>query len=71
MHLYFCETALHAAVSRGHMDIAKLLLAFGNESLECKHHSGKTVLMDAVERNDIEMVNLLLENGANVTTKMW
>ena len=69
VHLYFCETALHAAVSRGHMDIVKLLLAFGNETLECKHHSGKTVLMDAVERNDIEMVNLLLENGANVTTK--
>ncbi len=66
VHLYFCETALHAAVSRGNMDIAKILLAFGNQSLECKHHSGKTVLMDAVVRNDIEMVDLLLEKGANV-----
>ena len=69
MHLYFCETALHAAVSRRHMVIVKQLLAFGNKSLECKHHSGKTVLMDAVERNDTEMVNLLLENGANITAK--
>ena len=69
VHLYFCETALHAAVSRRHMDIVKHLLAFGKESLECKHHSGKTVLMDAVERNDLEMVDLLLENGANITTK--
>ena len=68
VHLYFCETALHAAVSRQHIDIVKRLLAFGSESLECKHHSGKTVLMDAVERNDTEMVDLLLENGANVTT---
>jgi ankyrin repeat protein len=69
VHLHFCETALHAAVSRGYMDIVKILLLFGNESLECKHHSGKTVLMDAVERNDIEMVDLLLENGANVTAQ--
>ena len=69
VYLYFCETALHAAVSRRHMDIVKHLLVFGNESLECKHHSGKTVLMDAVERNDLEMVDLLLENGANIATK--
>ena len=69
VHLHFCETALHAAVSRGHMDIVKVLLEFGNESLECKHHSGKTVLMDAVERHDVEMVDLLLENGANATTQ--
>ena len=69
VHLYFCETALHAAVSRRYIDIVKILLAFGNETLECKHHSGKTVLMDAVERNDLEMVDLLLENGANVTTQ--
>ncbi len=67
VHLYFCETAIHAAVSRGNMDMVKLLLAFGNQSLECKHHSGKTVLMGAVERNDTEMVDLLLMNGANVT----
>ena len=67
VHLYFCETALHAAVSRGYMDIVKVLLTYGNETLECKHHSGKTVLMDAVEKNNIEMVELLLDNGANVT----
>ena len=69
VHLYFCETALHAAVSRGYIDIVKTLLAVGNETLECKHHSGKTVLMDAVERNDTEMVDLLLESGANVTAQ--
>ncbi len=69
VHLYFCETALHAAVSRGNMDMVKILLAFGNQSLECKHHSGKTVLMDAVARNNLEMVDLLLKNGANVTAQ--
>jgi ankyrin repeat protein len=69
VHLYFCETALHAAVSRGYMDIVKILLAFGNGALECKHHSGKTVLMDAVERADVKMMDLLLEHGANVTTQ--
>ena len=68
-HTYFCETALHAAVSRGLVDIVKILLAYGKESLECKHHSGKTVLMDAVQRNDTEMVDVLLRHGANVTTE--
>ena len=69
VHMYFCETALHAAVSRGYTDVVKMLLAFGNDSMECTHYSGKTVLMDAAERNDTEMVDILLENGANVTTQ--
>ena len=68
-HTYFCETALHAAVSRGLGDIVQILLAYGKESLECRHHSGKTVLMKAVERNDTEMVDMLLRLGANVTTE--
>ena len=68
IHAFFCETALHAAVSRGLIDIVKILLSFGKEAMECKHHSGKTVLMDAVERNDTVMVDLLLEHGANVTS---
>jgi ankyrin repeat protein len=68
-HMHFCETALHAAVSRGLNDIVKILLAYGEQSIECTHHSGKTVLMDAVERNDTEMVDLLLRHGANVTTE--
>jgi ankyrin repeat protein len=67
-HAFFCETALHVAVSRGLIDVVKILLNFGKESLECKHHSGKTVLMDAVERNNTEIVDLLLEHGANVTS---
>ena len=66
-HAFFCETALHAAVSRGLIDIVQQLLNFGKESLECKHYSGKTVLMDAVERNDTEMVDFLIKCGANIT----
>ena len=66
-HAFFCETALHAAVSRGLIDIVELLLNFGKESLECKHHSGKTVLMYAVESNNSEMVDLLKKYGANIT----
>ena len=66
-HLCFCETALYAAVSKGYTLIAQLLLKHGgNESLNCKHYSGKTPLMDAVERNDRGMVELLLTNGADV-----
>ena len=69
IHNMFCETALHASVSKRHINIAKLLLQFGNSAIECKHHSGKTPLMDAVERNDTEMTELLLQNGANVEEK--
>ena len=69
IHNMFCETALHAAVSKHYTHIVKLLLQFGNSTLECKHHSGKTALMDAVERNNTEMAELLLENGANVEEK--
>ena len=66
-HLCFCETALYAAVSRGYTPIVKLLLKYGdNESLNCKHYSGKIPLMDAVERNDKSMVKLLLTYGADV-----
>ena len=67
-HAFFCETALHAAVSRGLTNIVQLLLNFSTESLECKHHSGKTVLMDTVERNNTEMVGLLLKRRANTTS---
>ena len=66
-HAFFCETALHAAASRSLIDIVEVLLNFGKESLECKHHSGKTVLMDAVEKNNSEMVDLLMKYGANIT----
>ena len=69
IHRFFCETALHAAVSRRHLDIVKLLIKFGKPSLECKHRSGKTPLIDAVERNDTEMVELLLNQGANVNAE--
>ena len=69
IHNIFCETALHAAVSKHYTHIVKLLLQFGKSALECKHHSGKTPLMDAVERNDTEMAELLLKNGANVEEK--
>ncbi len=69
LHDMFCETALHAAVSKRHTNITKLLLQFGNSATECKHHSGKTPLMDAVERNDTGMTELLLQNGANVEEK--
>ena len=69
LHNMFCETVLHVAVSKRNIDIIKLLLQFGKSSLDCKHHSGKTALMDAVERNDTEIAEMLLKNGANVEEK--
>lgn len=69
IHNMFCETALHAAVSKHYIHIVELLLQFGKSALECKHYSGKTPLMDAAERNDTGMAELLLQNSANVEEK--
>ena len=69
LHYMFCETALHVAVAKRFTNMTKLLLQFGKSAINCKHHSGKTPLMDAVERNDTEMTELLLKSGANVEEK--
>ena len=62
----FCETALYAALSSDHLNVAKLLLSYGKASLECKDHSGQTPLLRAAEWNDTKMATLLLNEGANV-----
>ena len=66
LHHCFCETALHAAVSRGYLSIVDILLRSGNTTLECKHGSGRTPLMDAVQRNNTQIVERLLIEGANI-----
>lgn len=65
-HQCFCETALHAAVSRGYVNIVEILLRNDNITLECKHGSGRTPLMDAVQRNNTRIVERLLIEGANI-----
>ena len=46
--------------------MVKLILKYGNASINCKHGSGRTPLMEAVLRENTPMVELLLSAGADV-----
>ena len=65
-HHCFCETALHAAVSRDNIEMVTLILAYGNASVNCVHGSGWTPLMEAMWRKNSRMVELLVSAGADV-----
>ena len=56
-------TALHRAVETGRKDITKLLLQHGASINACS--SGEDALMIALRANNDEMVELLLDNGAD------
>ena len=65
-HHCFCETALHAAVSRDNLEMAALIFQYGNASVNCKHGSGRTPLMEAFLRKNTQMIKLLIKNGADI-----
>ena len=68
-HLCMCETALHAAVSRNNLEMAKLILQYGNTSVNCRHGSGRTALMEAFSQKNIQMVELLINAGADINAE--
>ena len=68
-HLCICETALYAAVSRNNSGIAKLILQYSNTSVNCRHGSGRTALMAAFSQKNIQMVELLINAGADVNAE--
>ncbi|CAB3983839.1 Ankyrin repeat domain-containing 50 [Paramuricea clavata] len=68
-HHCFCETALHAAVSRNNLEVAKLIVWYGNASVNCKHGSGQTPLMEAFSQKNTQMAELLISEGADINAK--
>ena len=64
-HLLLCQTALFVAVTMNHQSIVKILLAKSKEELNCSDFSGKFPIHEAVRRNNTEMVEILLQAGAD------
>ncbi|KAL6719858.1 superkiller [Lecanora helva] len=68
---WFGATPLQATVTFGHSAITRLLLEYHekgevNVHLDQRTGNGKTSLYDACQRNNSEIVSLLLDAGANV-----
>ncbi|MEM6721379.1 MAG: ankyrin repeat domain-containing protein [Bacteroidota bacterium] len=59
--------AFCVAISKGDFDTVKKMIEFG-ENVN-KESNGKTPLMYAARYNRTEIINLLLENGADVDSK--
>ena len=62
------ETVLHHAVAVQEGDIARLMLAAGAD-VNCRNRSNDTPLMTAVERGYDDMVQLLIEQGAELNIR--
>ncbi|UJR29788.1 hypothetical protein I4U23_017334 [Adineta vaga] len=59
-------TALHLATLNGHFNIVELLLNKGNASINEQNLNLQTALHLAVNRQDLQIVNFLCHNNANV-----
>ena len=60
-HLMFCETALHAAVSAGHVEVVRELISSPPTALTCRDYTGRTALHEAVRKNNSEIVKIILQ----------
>ena len=60
-YLIFCHSALHAAVAAGHKKVVTRLLSEKHNALNCHDYSGRTPLHEAVRKNDLTIVNILLD----------
>ncbi|KAF3074205.1 hypothetical protein CFAM422_003493 [Trichoderma lentiforme] len=56
---------LHAAVSKGHVEVVRLLLDMGKVDIDSKDDDGWTAYQLAAERENEDIVQLLLKKGAN------
>ena len=60
-HLIFCESALHAAVSAGHVEVVRELISWPPIALTCRDYTGRTALHEAVRKNNSEIVKIILK----------
>lgn len=60
--------ALHAAAAGKHKDIVKLLLEFGTPA-NAQQHGGWTALHAAAQHGDVEMAQVLVEGGAEISAR--
>ena len=68
-HLYLRETALHAAVGRGHHSVIKTLLSEDQTAIHCPNSAGRRPLHEAVQVNNYNTLKLLLATGANANVQ--
>ena len=62
-----CQSAPHLAVANSHVKIGKLILSRAPETVHCTDFSGRTALHEAVRQDNVEIVEVLIENGARVS----
>ena len=65
-YLIFCHSALHAAVAAGHKKVVTRLLSEKHNALNCHDYSGRTPLHEAVRKNDLTIVNILLDKHSQM-----
>ena len=66
-HLHLRETALHAAVRRGHVSVIELLLREDQNAVNCTNSAGRNPQHEAVLLNNYNTLKVLLQSGANAT----
>ncbi|OQE93683.1 hypothetical protein PENNAL_c0005G05905 [Penicillium nalgiovense] len=66
---WYGQTPLHVAASRDYLESAVALLKVDGVQLETKDYEGCTALSLAVRYGSTEVIQLLLEHGADINTK--
>ena len=64
-----CQSALHLAVAEKHTEVVKLLLSVEDKTIHCKDFTGRTPLHEAIRQNHVEISELLIRSGAEVSQK--
>jgi hypothetical protein len=62
-------TSLHNAASRGHTDVASILIVDGEVDCNPRSSSGFTPLMSAASQGHVKLIQILLDSGADPTIR--